>query len=497
MILRVGVNKKASSTKALADPVITRAAIDSVEMNFPVHEWDVNGVSLWPTLKIFSLMNQNLEALYASQLLPPLPKTSPVRRSAKRFVQGTLLRAGSLRKPMIHPLAKLPTTELLVCALGASFVQTDAGWSIPLIEPLLNKARASGLNVFLLLSDGTSCPEGVLQTEFDYLNSQNRILAHDMQTCLFAMHAPPKRREIHTQRFLPEALQQLNAKLPDLKLTMGKVSWLAWRLLRIRASTQHFLAELGPRKILIQGSYGGFGQPLCAAAHDLKIPVYDVQHGVQGPHHEAYTFSAEVAATSTTLPHGYLCWSKPAVEHLKSWTADDVPVLLGVPFALLTEHAKNAAQVAPTQRIQTKKRVLYLAARGEGPKAFSELVESSPQDVDVVWCRHPLCTNAPPLEGIPSVSSSTLLKEIFVSDVAVTGLSSSVLEAHAVGLPILVHSAYGKQLLISELEGENVFFEPLSETAIKKLFAVRSQKVDMNDLKIRFDTMWDTFEKLN
>lgn len=58
---------------------------------------------------------------------------------------------------------------------------------------------------------------------------------------------------------------------------------------------------------------------LCAACRDVRIPVYDYQHGVIAPDHWWYGNLLKNDIPDDELPTGILCWDRTSATSLESW----------------------------------------------------------------------------------------------------------------------------------------------------------------------------------
>lgn len=61
---------------------------------------------------------------------------------------------------------------------------------------------------------------------------------------------------------------------------------------------------------------------LCIAAHELGVPVYDIQHGVISESMPYYGEQFTQGCDTKALPTGYLCWDSVSCNVLKKWTVD-------------------------------------------------------------------------------------------------------------------------------------------------------------------------------
>jgi len=95
----------------------------------------------------------------------------------------------------------------------------------------------------------------------------------------------------------------------------------------------HFRLFGKPSRVFTTTFYSKWG--FIHALNSLKIPVYDVQHGVQSNYHSSYTWNKIL----NTLPSNFLSWSKQDAEHIQNWGGSATAI--GNPFISYTKNHKN------------------------------------------------------------------------------------------------------------------------------------------------------------
>jgi hypothetical protein len=97
---------------------------------------------------------------------------------------------------------------------------------------------------------------------------------------------------------------------------------------------KRLIRKVQPKMVLVVTYYSPVGMALMHAANQLGIPTFDIQHGVQGLGHNAYSrFSSVPAGGWTLLPKVFLNWTQEDADNITGWGADEhVGRLLGVPW---------------------------------------------------------------------------------------------------------------------------------------------------------------------
>lgn len=97
-------------------------------------------------------------------------------------------------------------------------------------------------------------------------------------------------------------------------LVKGRIAGSYWRETKLKQLWKNILSRCTPKAVIsIQPDVG-----LCNAGHDLRIPIFDLQHGlISDTEDNPYYWSDNLQKQeSTDLPHGFLCWDKSSAEKL-------------------------------------------------------------------------------------------------------------------------------------------------------------------------------------
>jgi hypothetical protein len=93
------------------------------------------------------------------------------------------------------------------------------------------------------------------------------------------------------------------------------------------------LQKIQPKLIILEPYYGIIGRGLCVAGRKLGIITMDLQHGVQGNFHPAYSGYRNVPKSGfNVLPNYFLNWDENDFRRIKSWSSKLIthkPIVLG------------------------------------------------------------------------------------------------------------------------------------------------------------------------
>ena len=458
--------------------------VRDAEQRFDVASWRHAQLDLWPTLKTSFLLRANNR-----RILERADGSGQILARTSEMMRRTPM-ASFFRRLKARPFPeRLPTTDILFCLAGSSFEAGPDGPEHKIAAPWLLAARQGGLRTLTLLTDG-AWPEAIAMDH----GGRTFMAAYPVSHWSRANTPVDNKKLFADCDGLPFFLEQVERRFGSAVLSRNKVFLLTRHIQQVRAFYKRFLETARPRVIIVQCCYGVAGWGLIAAAHDRGVPVFDLQHGMQGPSHEAYTFPAGRAARANTLPHGYLTWDQLSKQHLDSWVGEPRRVIAGVPFRLALHALRQGATGRHRPQEAEKRRrpyIVYLAHYNDDYRAVEQFAREQAHRIRLVIRPHPLGKRHKEAGAIQT--DTGLVDMLDQADGAITSLSSAVLEAHEMGLPVLVTHAYGRFLLQPVLPSGRVIFGPLDPDHITALLAL-ARTPDRADSHIRrFEAAWDQF----
>ncbi|MXQ12896.1 hypothetical protein [Microvirga makkahensis] len=270
-----------------------------------------------------------------------------------------------------------------------------------------------------------------------------------------------------------------------------------------------------PKAVVVSAYYGLAGHGASWACRRLGIPIADVQHGVAGVRHHAYSWPNAPERGFNTLPTAFFCWSENEVRELQTgsgkwrpgllqignvWRLLDQTILTGTAPGIYKEGGIEAAHQALCEETAAIERIkqsiggevdiLIALHPGEQIDWFDELRAHAPKTWRF-WIRlHPgelksrsaleerLAEVSGPRTFViePSTSSlSTILKEV---DVVATKYSSVVLDAYAFGVQSIAYSeAAARHFFGASWDDKLIYVNPTAkdiETAISACLSARA-----------------------
>lgn len=106
------------------------------------------------------------------------------------------------------------------------------------------------------------------------------------------------------------------------------------KIIRETAVVGHWLyqclKESDVKGVIVSAYYGLMGHGGAWACHRLGLPIFDVQHGIAGKTHHAYSWPNAPVTGFNTVPDGFLTWSQSEADEMRSVVGASSPTLISV-----------------------------------------------------------------------------------------------------------------------------------------------------------------------
>ena len=292
--------------KTAIAPRMMVATLEEIQREFPVFEWRIAGVHLWPLTRIRWIIGVWSAAFSSNTDAAPSVTT-------KRL--GTVLRGmracGRARRTDARAEDRIGAQrDLVFLSDGVSFATLGGQRFERFCDPLIEHAHRRGMTtqmwtpLHLYLTPRATLSR-FIQPALDRANAtamvETRLKNH-------AAHLPGW-----------GALKQWLATrgLDTPALNLGRLTLDAVRIRRVTKLFSAWLAKANPRAAFVVSYYSLEAMAFVRACRQRGIPVTDLQHGVQGEGHGAYAGWGRVPAQADELlPDYFWVWSQ--------WEADAI-----------------------------------------------------------------------------------------------------------------------------------------------------------------------------
>lgn len=426
------------------------------EDRFPVGEWEIAGVKVWPVLRI-ELAVRILGVRERDGGVPPSKKRRSLRQITRPLMdygRACIVDHGHNQR------IDQPYSAVFLIANSHRRVQLDGGWYSVYSDPLVAQLEAMGHSSLVLerRSGVYNVPRHSGSKFVPPVRPLRRFRCRSAAT-----DVDPGRVALNGYSELCERLETLHS------FPAPTIDDLERRISRLRNAAEYYkriIVRSGAQIAFAVCYYSNSGFAFNLAAREIGIPTVDIQHGVQGKYHFAYGQWTNVPEEGyRLLPSYFWCWGESERDSIRRWSGEagpHIPIEGGNPWlsvwaARRHEFAEDSGRV---EREASGAEVNVLYTHDRSPEVSQEIAAAIAQSPAtwLWWVRlHPGAsesTNATvsrqirKLGGRVKIGLATqvplysLLSEM---DVHVTKYSSIVIEAGQFQVPSVVTTTIGEE----------------------------------------------------
>jgi len=260
------------------------------------------------------------------------------------------------------------------------------------------------------------------------------------------------------------------------------------------------LKTIKPKIVFIETYHGYIGMGLCHACKKMNIKSVDVQHGVQGKYHSAYSYFSNIPSQGyNVMPNYFLTWSKKESDIINAWAPQDTKIrsfMIGNPIqkifltnSSIFKYFDKLFIKHYNAEINKFKVLITLQNSLSFPKIYYSLICNSPDNYYYFVRFHPCTTFKEKqnvkmkMKGIPNQKYSTgmaselpiyaMLRNI---DIHITEDSSVVIEAACFSVKSIVTCETAIAHYEDYINEELVYYCSNEQQILKRLSNFRSKK---------------------
>lgn len=457
-----------------------REIIEDWEKEFPVNEWQIEGVDIWPLLRIkLYIFLVNLDGETGFKNFP----TKPVLIEKNFLKKAIMVVCRVIRaKLILHSFFRnLGTKKILF--FGSHFHRTI-------------RNGISFNRFFDPMVDAHHLQNEVYMVEYGKVYNKNFNQQAILPLHLYLDHFKIIQRlanlwlskdthfiQLNQYKEFHEQLIQQFPESEKLHISIDSLIQWAKKIDRTKRFFIQFYTRTKPEKIIFL-SYYGYDDLTAAilAAHKLGIKTIDFQHGPQTNVHMAYSsWTKHPAKPYNTMPVEYWNWDKTSKENIDKWATN-----LKLIRARLVGHP-YLAYCLRNVNWDIRKKVVFFSLQTFDleemlPVPILELIKGS----NDIWLlrMHPRSKiNKGDIEEylknhgignknytVDNAVEKPLPESLSIAKVHITNYSGCVLESLMMNVPSIIIHESGKELYTSYIDDELVTFLNPLEPKFKEKF---------------------------
>lgn len=432
--------------------------IEEIEANFKPQNWKYKDIDIWPILRVSLYYELTISSINFQLKKPSLYQK--IRRLA------------SIIPPIFYQ--QKVRKKLLLVSDGISYITVDKRLYERFCDPILEIAlrlnkdlswikwdlltTLNGKFIFRSLRINSVIDYLLIKNKFNNLNSRLKNEGEIVSLCKY-----------------------VNA------VSLGKLNWslksIERKMQNIDAMISFYVKQLTmlePSLVLIVSFYSDRAMALIYACNKMNITTADIQHGVQGDLHAAYSSWQSIPAKGyNTLPNHFLVWSEDEKESIMKW-AENCPAhtakIIGNLFqekwllksdVLICKFDGEVDDIV--KRMKATKNILFTLQYGiHYDDWIFELIAHTQKHFNWLIRLHPLLKDKQSLKSLEDklkqfqITNFELLKSTELPlysllrnvNLHVTHSSSTVIEAANFKIKTILVSNYGAELFESQIRDD-------------------------------------------
>ena len=450
------------------NPAHSIKLINAIENQFPVDEWKIDGVHVWPLIRINENWNRKKNINNLKQTRKRFHNLRQQIQTGKQIIKA---QANFIRAFISDRNNNQCKTNYYPVVFGANAISRRLliydRWYHILCDPFIDYFESKNIPVCTLEFSVKGRyripryrPSIYLQPQVDKTRIITNFFAASTSECKL-----PGYKQIR-QLFEQNKLQFLIPKIDALKFNVKLL--IAYRDLYLRIFT-----KLRPQIGFFICYYSILGMAFNLACRTFGIPSFDVQHGVQGEYNIAYGSWQNVPKNGyELLPSYFWCWGVEEYEIIKKWSkrtnSCHQPIIGGNLFIkkwLKEGKTFQTYKLLTNQVVNSENVNILITHQGVPlPDWFIKTVEKSNSNIKWFLRLHP-STDIATYSGsdIPNlsrcenveISHATTLPVLALLEkmsIHVTQWSSTVMEAKVLGIPSIIIHEYGNVFYSHEIK---------------------------------------------
>lgn len=284
--------------------------VKEIEALFPVGDWKLNGIHIWPIIRVAiwaELSNQSLNLEQGHSTL-----SVSLRTKILRVLMIPFIWVYHTYKDFKKSYLRVPKGDILVLGDGVSFVKLNNLYFDKFADSLSSLIQKPNVKVVRLDSSTRYFKPRYSHSFFVQPKFDSLLVKAMVKSKLSKMEVDlPKLNEVR------EILEEFN--LGNL-LNIKNLRYEAIRVGLFRKYFDKILRRGRYKAAMVICYYNTYGYGLNLAARNLDIPSFDIQHGVQGANHGAYGSWTNIPSVGyNVLPAYFLNWSQIEKTNIDHW----------------------------------------------------------------------------------------------------------------------------------------------------------------------------------
>jgi hypothetical protein len=468
--------------------------INEIEERFPINEWKVGSFYIWPYIRF------RLGAQFSKRNL----SDTRLEKIVYRYISG-FLRFLKLLLFSLQNSKKTSGSDFLFLENGVHVAKHGKNFFYTRTDPIREK----------LQDRGAKCQTYVFGYKF---NAPSFFSTVHIQYVLDFLSLLKEDELSFDLNGYEEFLNYMRENgLYDKEFEKKNIVRSVKKLESYRKFFKKNLEKIKPKAVFLLCYFSTYGFGMIKACKELKIPVIDVQHGIQDDFHYGYGRFKNISMNSIDLlPDIFYVWGQEEKDVLEKWGKGKIKVFKGGnDYLNIWKESEDGFVKDTIKKIYTKyslekysKIILFTVYPGAGhDDLIVKAIQNSPKD----WCwlvRHHPKSNTKSenmKERIGKVNCRIIIDNIIslpifalvkVADVHITERSSTVIEASNLGIHSVTTTKECEDLFKTQFDQKMVSFRDSVDGILQEIGRSKKEKPSIGEENEDINKLIETIDHI-
>ena len=458
--------------------------INDIEDKFPVDEWIIEKIHIWPLIRlsIFLTLTRTYVLNSDEYLKSRFSKMVKLLKLFENIIRYSFAYLIDYKKN-----SKFRQSKVIFLNDGVSFQKINNKWYSKFCDPFFDYFKSKNISSIMMTPLGEYFiprynPSIFIQPYIDYFRVKSSLIS--------------KSKKVWNEQ-LPEFLIFLDY-INNLNISNITLQSIRKQVILISLIADFFkkiFIKVRPSLGMLVSYYGVVGFAFNLACRDFGIPSIDIQHGIQGDLHLAYGSWNKVPETGyELLPTLFWCWSENEAASIYKWSQKvsnwHKPIVGGNLFLNYWLSDNSYLVKCYDKKIEAFKNslkysryIIFTQSHPQGkdveniipviknsPSCWFWLIRIHPCNLKIRYDVKKLLRRNRLVNCEVDIATDYPLYALFRhSDVHVTEISSSVIEAEIFGVPSVITNKCAVERFTSQIENGWAVLAYTTEDIIKAI----------------------------
>ena len=288
-----------------------------VEKNLILKNFKVNDIDMWPFIR-FQFV-ERLNQLVLEKRSANKPYIERLKRKIQLLNKAIYLIVKSILSGLKSKKNKKKTTYdfLFLTDVSAKRIKVNGKWYDTFVDPIIDYYKRKNVTFKIFETNRNFSIKG------DNYRKSESIQLSVLIIFIKSLFMTDKIQFSNSFRKEHRKYKNLLAEISceSAELTLSEIKFEVSYIYQLTKLFSYILSTQRPKKVLLIPYNSYCGRALTYVSKQCKLETIDIQHGIQGPYHAAYSQFNNVPIESfNTVPDTFFTWEETDTKNIINWT---------------------------------------------------------------------------------------------------------------------------------------------------------------------------------